>query len=525
VRLDLRGDDSLHALCWELLRDPVTNTPLAYRERVAFSRFLSSTFLGGVQAPTKPRLRAVIAVSSAAGPGMAPVDVAGEVERAVAALGDVPATVLDGRDGRPAASLPALADALRAGPQLLVLTCHGTLRDRPYLYLERLPGEPDQPIPGDDLVRQIADLPAHPLLIVLASCHGSGDTYATLAAVGPQLARVGVGAVLAMQGEVPMELVAALMPRLLTELDRDGQIDRALAAARAALPADQPWWLPTLWMAVKDGALWRTPEASPIRGAGVFQVPYPPNPLFRGRERELARLAEALLGAQRGTAALLPAVSGTGGIGKTQLASEFAHRHCDDFPGGVFCLNMARPEGVATQVAAAGGPGGLDLPGWSGLDFDAQVAAVQRAWNEPVRRLLIFDNLEEPRLLQTWRPTGGGARVLLTTRRGVWAAMSGVQAVPLQGLARPDSIRLLLAPRSGSMGETVLAEPDVVEADAICEQVGDLPLALAGAYLEQTPSLSLAGYRRRLAESLLAHPSLEAELEEELYQMPKPTPH
>ena len=145
MRLDLRGDDSLHALCWELLRDPVTNTPLAYRERVAFSRFLSSTFLGDVQAPTKPRLRAVIAVSSAAGPGMAPVDVAGEVERAVAALGDVPATVLDGRDGRPAASLPALADALRAGPQLLVLTCHGTLRDRPYLYLERLPGEPDLP--------------------------------------------------------------------------------------------------------------------------------------------------------------------------------------------------------------------------------------------------------------------------------------------------------------------------------------------------------------------------------------------
>ena len=266
ARLHLRGDDSLHALCWELLRDPVTNTPLAYRERVAFSRFLSSTFLGDVQAPTKPRLRAVVAVSSAAGPGMAPVDVAGEVARAVAALGDVPATVLDGRAGRPAASLPALADALRAGPQLLVLTCHGTLLDRPSLYLERLPGEPDLPIPGDELVRQIADLPARPLLVVLASCHGAGDTYATLAAVGPQLARVGVGAVLAMQGEVPMELVAALLPRLLTELDRDGQIDRALAAARAALPADQPWWLPTLWMAVKDGALWRedTPPPAPM---------------------------------------------------------------------------------------------------------------------------------------------------------------------------------------------------------------------------------------------------------------------
>lgn len=520
VRLHLRGDDALHALRWELLRDPLTQTPLAYRERVAFSRYLSSDHLGDVRAVTKPRLRAVVAVSGASGPGLAPVDVAAEVQRAVTGLGEIPATVLDGQVGRVAASLPALADALRAGPQLLYLVCHGTLVDgQPYLYLERLPGEPAQPIPGADFVRQIADLPRRPLLVVLASCRGAGDDYATLAAVGPQLARAGVGAVIAMQGDVPMTLVAALMPRLLAELGRDGQIDRALAAARAALPAEQPWWLPTLWMAVKDGALWHTPDVSPIRGAGVFQVPYPPNPLFRGRDAELRRLAEALLGDASGTAAVLPAVSGTGGIGKTQLASEFAHAHRDEFPGGVFWLSMAQPETVASQVAAAGGPGGLDLPGWSGLDLEARVAAVRRAWNEPVRRLLVFDNLEDPQLLQDWRPTGGGTRLLITTRRGVWSATSGVQAVPLQTLARPESMRLLLAPRYREQVETVLAEPAVAaEADAICEQVGDLPLALAlaGAYLEQTPSLSLAGYRARLAESLLAHPSLETELEEGL---------
>jgi hypothetical protein len=156
----------------------------------------------------------------------------------------------------------------------------------------------------------------------------------------------------------------------------------------------------------------------------AFQVPYPPNPLFLGRNAELQQLSSALLGEGSKIAAVLPAIAGIGGIGKTQLASEFAHRYRNDFPGGVFWLNMAQPETVAAQVAAAGGPGGLDLPGWSELDFEAKVVAVRRAWNEPVRRLIVFDDLDDPRLLQQWRPTGGGARVLITTRRGAWTSTS-----------------------------------------------------------------------------------------------------
>ncbi len=123
----------------------------------------------------------------------------------------------------------------------LYLVCHGTLVDgQPFLYLERQPGEPELPIPGADLVTQIAQMQHRPLLVVLAACRSAGDDYAVLNAIGPQLARIGIGAVLAMQGDVPMRLVADLMPRLFRELDRDGQIDRALAAARSAVSADQP---------------------------------------------------------------------------------------------------------------------------------------------------------------------------------------------------------------------------------------------------------------------------------------------
>ena len=276
VRLSLKGDDSLHAIRWELLRNPLTATPLAYREAISLSRYLGSDHLGAIQTATKPRLRAVVAVSAAAGPGMAAVDVPGEVERALAGLGETPATILDGWGGRPAATLANLVDALRGEAHILYLVCHGAMIEgQPYLYLEHQAGEPGFPIPGADFVRQIADLTHRPLLVVLASCQGAGDTYQLLAAVGPRLARAGVGAVIAMQGNVPMELVASLTPRLFAELRRDGQIDRALAAARAALPASGPWWMPALWMAVKDGALWREAGAAappPPAGAGGIHI-------------------------------------------------------------------------------------------------------------------------------------------------------------------------------------------------------------------------------------------------------------
>jgi CHAT domain len=245
VRLALEGDYRLHAVRWELLRDPVDSSPLAYSERTRLSRFLSTTSYRPLQRVGRPELRAVVAVANPnwLPPGLAPIDVTDEVARAQQALNDVQTTVVDGQEGRRAPTLPEIAAALRDGADILYLVCHGTLVEgRPYLYLERQVGEPKHPVSGDDLVEVIASLDSRPLLVVLASCRSAGDNYETLAAVGPQLARVGVGGVIAMQGNVPMELVAQLMPRLCSELQRDGQIDRALAAARSALPAGSPWW-------------------------------------------------------------------------------------------------------------------------------------------------------------------------------------------------------------------------------------------------------------------------------------------
>ena len=334
VRITLDGDDTLHSLCWELLHDPIDKQlPLAHSERVRLARFLPTTSYQPIHQANPSELHAVVACAN---PSWLPrelqaVDVVGEVVRAQQSLGDIRTSVLDGRGDRPATTIPAITAALRDNIHILYLVCHGALIDgQPYLYLEREPGEPAQPVAGSELVQAFTKLPRRPLLVILASCHGAGDSYQMLTAVGPQLARVGVGAVLAMQGNVPMELVAQLTPRLFKELRRDGQIDRALAVARAALPANQPWWLPTLWMAVKDGSLWKDEQdLAPVR-----KEPPRPTSAFTGRENVLRQVCDAL------SERRCVLIHGLGGVGKTQLALTAAHDLAKSFPNGQVLLRL-----------------------------------------------------------------------------------------------------------------------------------------------------------------------------------------
>jgi tetratricopeptide (TPR) repeat protein len=242
----------------------------------------------------------------------------------------------------------------------------------------------------------------------------------------------------------------------------------------------------------------------------AFQVPYPPISLV-GRDEALAELATLLTGAA--PIALTPAIAGLGGVGKTMLAATFAYHHQADFPGGVFWLNMEEPDQIAGQVAACAGPGGLDLPDFGGLSHDERIARVQAAWNSPVRRLLVLDNLEDPAVLTRWQPTGSGTRVLITTRRDDWPRQ--VQRLQLPVLPRPQSIELLLGAKAADQGvpsEALLTdEAERTAANAICDLLGDLPLALAiaAALLRLHPSLRL----RELQAQITADPLFAASTE------------
>jgi tetratricopeptide (TPR) repeat protein len=250
------------------------------------------------------------------------------------------------------------------------------------------------------------------------------------------------------------------------------------------------------------------PEPAPLPAGS--RMPMARNPLFVGRVDDLRRLAEALQVGSTAVIGQVASVTGLGGIGKTQLAAELVHRYGQFFPGGVFWLGFADPASVPAEIALCGRPDHLGL--WSveaAPDIDTQVARIRRIFAEPVPRLLVFDNCEDEDLLAEWRPTTGGCRVLVTCRRSAFSPHLGVYALPLDVLPRAESLALL---RSLARGQPREAADDAT-LDAICAELGDLPLALhlAGSFLASyrdavTPTAYLAQLRAR---TLLGHPSLQ----------------
>ncbi|MEI8166456.1 MAG: tetratricopeptide repeat protein, partial [Chloroflexales bacterium] len=238
------------------------------------------------------------------------------------------------------------------------------------------------------------------------------------------------------------------------------------------------------------------------------RMPLRRNPLFVGREADLHALACAMANGATVAIGQIAAATGLGGIGKTNLASEFVHRYGQFFAGGVFWLSFGDPAAIPAEVAACGAAGLVERPDWAALRPDDQVRLVCAAWAEPIPRLLVFDNCDDTdtvsaeALLSDWCPSSGGARVLITSRRGAWDTGLGVTPCALGVLARAESIDLLrrLHP--------ALPEAD---ADAIAATVGDLPLALhlSGNFLHAYPSVVPAAYLRELETALLAHPALE----------------
>jgi tetratricopeptide (TPR) repeat protein len=233
-------------------------------------------------------------------------------------------------------------------------------------------------------------------------------------------------------------------------------------------------------------------------------------PTFVGREPDLLAIAAALKVGQTTAIGQAASVHGLGGVGKTTVATEFVHRYGGYFAGGVFWLSFADPANIPAEIAQCGGEGGLHLrPDFHNLPLPDQVAAVQRAWQEELPRLLIFDNVDTDdgeALVAQWRPTTGGARVLITSRRGVWSTDLGIAALPLGTLPRAESINLLRQFR---------ADLSDADADAVAAELGDLPLALhlAGSFLKKyatTREGDPAAFLARLRDpALLEHPALQ----------------
>ncbi|XSG76971.1 tetratricopeptide repeat protein [Herpetosiphon llansteffanensis] len=249
--------------------------------------------------------------------------------------------------------------------------------------------------------------------------------------------------------------------------------------------------LPTALAALKELPLDYIP-APRLDLPQASRLPFMPNKDFVGRETELKALAAAV-GKVQPTIVFPSVATGLGGIGKTSLVTEFAYRYGVYFHGGVFWLNCADPAQIANQIAACALALKLDV---AGLALDEQVRRVMLAWQDPIPRLLIFDNCEDQAILERWKPTVGGCRILVTARSDCWIGLTNIR-IGLLSLAESRKLLQQLCPRLTD-----------IEADAIADDLGYLPLALhlAGSYLQSYPDRSVVTYRKDLT---ITHSSLK----------------
>src|SRR5215469_13582765 len=225
----------------------------------------------------------------------------------------------------------------------------------------------------------------------------------------------------------------------------------------------------------------------------VWKVPAR-NPNFTGRGRELARLASGLAANSMVT---VQAVHGMGGVGKTQLATEYAHLHATSYDV-VWWIAAEKPAAIPDQFTALAKRLGLDVAG----DPEALAAQVNEALRETPGWLIIFDNADTVENIAPWLPCGplpGGAlgHVITTTRRGGFAALGRVLDLNVIGL---DAGVTLLRGRVPNLDQRT--------GERITEELGRLPLALeqAAAYLDQTgmPAAEYLDLLRRRATDLYA---------------------
>ncbi len=265
LRLSLESQaEELHHLHWETLISPNDGAPLFTGENLLFSRFLSSTDWQPVHLRPKGELRALVAVANPSDLNeysLAPIDVSAELNRARQSLGQIPVYTLPGSSAGEHVTLNSLNACLRDTEyDILYLVCHGALiKDEPWLWLEDEQGKVAR-ASGRDLADRLKELSRRPRLVVLSSCQSAGTgTGPAYAALGPRLAMAGIPAVVAMQGNLSVETNSEFMPVFFTELQRDGQIDRAMAVARGAVRQRPDHWMPALFIRLKSGRLWYVP--------------------------------------------------------------------------------------------------------------------------------------------------------------------------------------------------------------------------------------------------------------------------
>ncbi len=205
------------------------------------------------------------------------------------------------------------------------------------------------------------------------------------------------------------------------------------------------------------------------------------NKNFTGREAIFTQLRRST--AHRVTAVVpledpLPqALQGLGGVGKTAVAAEYAHRFRSEYDV-VWWIPADQLPLVRASLAALAARLGLESASSAGIEGAANAALDALRRGQPYNRwLLIFDNADQPEDFPDLIPQGPGD-VLITSRNPRWD--SRAETVAMDVFSRKESVDFLRKRAPVNINDH--------EANMLADKLGDLPLALdqAGAMLAET---------------------------------------
>ena len=258
------------------------------------------------------------------------------------------------------------------------------------------------------------------------------------------------------------------------------------------------WWWPTNWMAVPSvvflagcflvavpvrRTLSQGAVSGAARGPSVFALPadsrsgvqvrpgqvvvgeIPREPAAFVVREILDRLAAAAGG---GRVAVVCAVTGLRGVGKTQVAAAYARARVGEGWGLVGWVNAETRDVLLDGLMRVAEGLGVADPEGDSLESARRLRACLQA--RAGEGLLVLDNATDPDGLRPFLPATGGTQVVVTTTDRAFAGFG--QAVDVSAFTRSQSAVFLRA-------RTGLADDD--GADAVAQELGDLPLGLAQA--------------------------------------------
>jgi DNA-binding SARP family transcriptional activator/Tfp pilus assembly protein PilF len=230
---------------------------------------------------------------------------------------------------------------------------------------------------------------------------------------------------------------------------------------------------------------------------------------FAGRDAELASLdailpAAAQSGSAEGATVVISAIAGTAGVGKTALATHWAHRVRGEFPDGQLYVNLRGFDRCGPAVDPGQALRGfLDAfavpPERFPADLDAQVG-LYRSLLAGKRVLVVLDNARDAAQVRPLLPGSPGCLALVTSRNHLTGLVATEGAFPLGlNLLTVPEAQDLLARRLGP--HRVASEPEA--AGEIIERSARLPLALtiAAARAATKPDFPLAATAAELREA------------------------